>query len=95
MALTKVTNRMISGAYSNVLDFGADATGSASSNSAFALADAKGNVIFVPKGTYKFDSNLTINSQIIFDDGAILSSDLGTVITISGTVNDGNEKLFG
>jgi len=95
MALTKVTNRMIYGAYSNVLDFGADAAGSASSNSAFTLANAAGNAIFVPKGTYKFDSNLTIDSQIIFDDGAILSPDSGIVVTISGTVHAGNEKIFG
>ena len=94
MALTKVTNSMISGAYSNVLDSGADNTGTASTNTAFTSAHANGNTVFIPKGTYKFDSNITLGSQMLFDDGAVLVPDSGVVIIVNGTIHAGYEKIF-
>ena len=54
MALTKVSYSMITGAFVNVLDYGADATGSADSLAAFnlALATSSAPTVFVPAGTY-------------------------------------------
>jgi hypothetical protein len=52
MALTKATNFFISGAFANVLDYGADPTGATDSTAAFNAAKATGNRVFVPEGTY-------------------------------------------
>ena len=67
MALTKATHRMITGAAGNVLDYGADNTGTNDSAAAFnaALVDV-GNV-FIPPGTYK------ILSTVLIKTGQILS----------------------
>lgn len=52
MALTKATNAMISGAFANVLDYGADPTGLTDSTAAFEAARDTGNRVFVPEGQY-------------------------------------------
>jgi hypothetical protein len=69
MALTKATYSMIEGAIANVLDFGADPTGTTDSSAAFQAAGATGKTIFVPKGIYQASFGLR-NSQIIFGEGA-------------------------
>jgi hypothetical protein len=61
MALTKATYSMIGGAAFNVLDFGADPTGVASSVSAFNAAAANGGTVYVPSGTYKLDGKVTLS----------------------------------
>ena len=61
MALTKVSYSMIQGAAYNVLDFGADPTGAASSVVAFNAAVANGGTVYVPTGTYKLDSKVTLS----------------------------------
>lgn len=53
---------MITGAPINVLDYGADPTGVNDSTSAFTAAQAAGDNINVPKGTYLLN-NLTIQSS--------------------------------
>lgn len=58
MSLTKVTFSMISGAFTNVLDFGADPTGVADSRQACQDAIDKcradgGGTVYFPAGTYK------------------------------------------
>jgi len=63
MSLTKVSYSMITGAAYNVLDFGADSTGTASSTSAFQLAVANGGVVYVPSGTYKLNSKLSLSTN--------------------------------
>lgn len=63
MSLTKVSYSMITGAAYNVLDFGADPTGTASSTSAFQLAVANGGVVYVPSGTYKLNSKLSLSTN--------------------------------
>jgi hypothetical protein len=52
MALTKVSYSMISGETANILDFGADPTGVASSTAALNAAIATNNAVFVPQGTF-------------------------------------------
>lgn len=70
MSLTKATYSMISGAVANVLDYGADASGVASSTAAFTAAIATGKSVFVPAGTYKCGvQELTTIGQMIFGEG--------------------------
>jgi len=61
MALTKATYSMIQGAAYNVLDFGADSTGVASSLAAFNAAVANGGTVYVPSGTYKLNGKVTFS----------------------------------
>ena len=61
MALTKATYSMIEGSPNNVLDFGADPTGSVDSTTAIAAAIANGGQIYFHKGTYL--CNIIVTSQ--------------------------------
>lgn len=76
MALTKATYSMIDSAVVNVIDFGADATGSLSSTTAFQAAInslPNGGAVYVPKGTYLLDvtNGVALNSNMtMFGDGA-------------------------
>jgi len=60
MSLTKATNSIISGAPINVLDYGADPTGTNDSLAAFNAALAAGDQLVIPVGTYKLTATLTI-----------------------------------
>ena len=57
MALTKVSYSLITGASTNVLDFGADPTGATDSTAAFAAAKTKAlatnKTMYIPAGAYK------------------------------------------
>lgn len=70
MGLTKVTYSMIEGATFNVLDYGADSTGSNDSSSAIQAAITAagyGGCVYFPKGTYKVNSTIdvpAVNSTI-------------------------------
>lgn len=72
MSLTKATYSMISGAYINVLDYGADSTGVADSSTAIQNAinaiPGTGGVVYLPSGTYKVATTLTwpISKNLIF-----------------------------
>ena len=61
MALTKASYAMITGAYANVLDYGADSSGVNDSSAAFATAIASGNPVYIPPGTYL--ANITITTS--------------------------------
>jgi len=71
---------MISGAPANVLDYGADATGSADSAAAFTAAFAVSNNVYAPTGSFKLASTITMPpyGQIV---GAGINN---TTITASG-----------
>ena len=62
MSLTKVSYSMITGSPVNVLDYGADLTGVADSTSAIQAAINAGSSIFVPAGTYRITSTITLNA---------------------------------
>jgi len=62
MSLTKVSYSIITGACANVLDYGADLTGSADSTTAFNLAIATGKQVYVPNGTYSV-SNVALKAS--------------------------------
>lgn len=75
MALTRVRNEIIQGAPVNVLDYGADSTGSADSTTAISSAVATGSPIYFPAGTYKITSEISLNSnQVIYGDGQGVST---------------------
>ena len=64
MGLTKATNRMISGSGANVLDFGADPTGSTLSTTAFQAAfNANLGDVYIPSGTYRVGS-VVLNNPV-------------------------------
>lgn len=60
MSLTKATYSMIDGAPANVLDYGADSTGVADSSAAFNAAFAAANIVYVPQGSYKLVTKITM-----------------------------------
>lgn len=61
MSLTKVSYSMIAGATANIVDFGADPTGSAPSNQAIQDAvDSGAKSIFIPPGTFKITAPINI-----------------------------------
>jgi hypothetical protein len=91
MSLTKVSFSMITGAYANVLDYGADATGTINSSAAFTAAIATGNPVYVPPGTYLCNITITTSGATLIGAGrekTILKnfSD-NPVITISNALN--------
>jgi hypothetical protein len=61
MSLTKVTYSMIQGQYVNVLDYGADNTGSTDTTAAIqaAITAAAGRTVYFPAGTYIVTSTLS------------------------------------
>lgn len=85
MSLTKVSYSMIQGAPANVLDFGADPTGSADSTAAFNAIIAAQRPIYAPAGTYKVSS-----LNVVDYDGFELSGDgaFSTIIETNDTTND-------
>lgn len=66
MALTKAHNRMIEGVPVNVLDFGADRTGTSTSHAeiqdAIDHASANGKAVYIPSGDYKMAGIITVPS---------------------------------
>jgi hypothetical protein len=65
MSLTKASYSMITGAPANVLDYGADLTGTTDSAAAFTAALAASNLVYIPNGTYRLNSTITLASQKI------------------------------
>lgn len=76
MALTKATNRMTSGAVVNVLDYGADPTGTADSTSAINAAIAAGNHIYFPSGTYDYSGTLSIPDGKVIEGAAVSDTNI-------------------
>lgn len=70
MSLTKVSFDMIQGAQYNVLDYGASPSNTAAqNNAAFAAAitaaKVNGGTIYIPEGTYTFDSSIIIDDSSV------------------------------
>lgn len=89
MSLTKVTNSMISGAYANVLDFGAKGDGITNDTDAIKAAMVSGaGCVYFPSGTYMCD-------QILWGDttpgiGAIRL--IGEVAALAGSFQESTAK---
>ena len=69
MSLTKVSFALINGAYANVLDYGADASGTSDSSPAFVAAIATGNPVYVPPGTYLCNISITTSGATLIGAG--------------------------
>jgi len=63
MALTKTHNRMIAGSAVNVLDYGADPTGTDDSTAAIQAAIDASSDVYIPEGDYLVTSQITIGSR--------------------------------
>ena len=74
MALTKVTNRLISGALANVLDYGAVGDGIANDTVAIQAAHTTGKSVFYPDGTYLLTDEISLssNASVILNAGVII-----------------------
>lgn len=86
MGLTKVSYAMINGAPLNVLDYGADNTGTSNSttaiNNALTAAATKAQSVYFPAGTYLYNGGGLLQSGVVvFGDGrdaSIIKSALAT-----------------
>lgn len=70
MSLTKISYSMIQGAQYNVLDYGASPSNTASqNNAAFAAAvtaaKVNGGTVYIPEGTYTYDSSIIIDDPSV------------------------------
>lgn len=62
MSLTKVTYSMIDARFANVLDYGADPTGTNDSSVAIQAAVDANDCVFIPEGSYRCDTPILIES---------------------------------
>jgi hypothetical protein len=85
MSLTKVSFSMIDGEVANVLDFGADPTGVASSTTAIQAAiDTGVGTIFYPDGTYLVNGVVIKSNQRHLGSGAATITTTGSAFTPQG-----------
>lgn len=99
MPLTKVTYSMIDGAPVNVLDFGADPTGSLDSHAAFVAALAASDYVFVPTGTYLVTDTISItgNKTIVGPQGGAVATQYAQIVHTAATGNlfESTDAAFG
>ena len=99
MALTKVSNSMITGAVINVLDYGADNTGTTDSYAAITAAIAavgEAGIVYFPAGVYKTSNTISI-SDATTDHFITLMGDgmEATWLVHTGTQTTGCVKITG
>jgi hypothetical protein len=75
MSLTKVSNALLAGPPANIKSFGADDTGSTDSASAIQSAlDSGASRVYIPAGTYKILSTITIPSNVSLEGDGVGAS---------------------
>jgi hypothetical protein len=74
--------------------YGAAGNGTTADRTAFVNANAAGGTIYVPVGTYRIESNLTLTSDLRFEQGAVLKPDAGVTITLEGQLDAGVFRVF-
>lgn len=93
MALTKVSYSMIEGAALNALDFGADPTGVQDSSTALQAAltaiPAEGGTVYVPAGTYKVTTQLTVSTKT-----AVIGDGIGVTIFNATSAMTASQAVF-
>lgn len=102
MSLTKVTYSMIKGAPVNLLDFGADPTGTNDCSAALTAAITVSNNIYIPAGTYKFTSTFTVTGSrgltISGESTALTATDTDfakcTILDFSSVATSTNGLVF-
>ena len=80
MALTKVYNRMISGAMVSVRDYGAIGDGTSDDTVAIQAAVSTGKSILIPSGTFRITNTILFpgDMRMAFEDGGKILADVGT-----------------
>jgi len=85
----------------NIKDYGARGNGSADDFPALsqlisARLSAESGTVYLPRGTYRIGTNLTIpaNAHLVFDKGALLAPDAGVTVTIAATISAGTYRIF-
>lgn len=78
----------------NILAYGADPTGVASSVAAVQACQAANTEIYVPQGTFLIDSSFSITSGCVVETGGIFSISSGVTLTVSGPFSAHPSKLF-
>lgn len=78
----------------SVLDFGADATGAASSSTAFNNANSSGSQVVIPKGTYLISTSVTFTVPVIMEYGAVITVPTGITLAFNGGFNAGVYRTF-
>ena len=73
---------------------GAAGNGVADDRAAFVAADGAGGTIYVPRGTYRIASALTLASDVRFEQGAKLKPDGGVAVTLGGGLDAGVFQVF-
>lgn len=71
-----------------------DLTGGTDCRGILNTANSVGVSLYLPPGTYKISSNLTLSSPLIFDAGAILKPDAGVTLTITQPITCGDYQAF-
>lgn len=81
----------------NVLhpDYGATGDGETDDYDALVLAEAALGTLVFPAGTYVVSTDLTLDSHMRFEEGAMLSPESGITITITGSIEAGPYQIFG
>jgi hypothetical protein len=69
MSLTKVSYSMIAGAVANIIDYGADPTGSENSTTAIQAALDAADSVYIPPGTFKITTIRVDAAQRLFGSG--------------------------
>ncbi len=73
---------------------GADKTGVAAADAAFAAANASGSGVFVPAGTYKISGNTDMSAcELMFEKGATIDVQAGATLTV-GRILCGLYQVF-
>lgn len=85
---------MIEGAAANVLDFGADPTGTDDSAAAIQSAldslSTSGGIVYIPQGVYKISSSILIDGNIsVYGAGTAGTGSAGTALVIDSDVLEG------
>ena len=98
MALTKVSYSMITGAFANVLDYGAVGDGTTNDAAAIQLAFDSGKSVYFPDGTYYVSNTiLTLPQNAIVcgsgPDAIILGNGANPVAVLTGTLETHKENL--
>lgn len=97
MSLTKVSYSMITGAMANVIDFGADPSGTSDCTAAFQAAFATGKAVYLPIGTYRVDSPISTDASVLNSATLIGETESHTSFSSARAVIDltNNTQHFG
>jgi hypothetical protein len=79
--------------FASVLDFDADPTGATDSSAAIQAAINSGQAVFIPTGTYKVSTTITLSraGQLVFGSGigSMIVTDSATAVVFSITAQEG------